>query len=89
MSEFMTKFHAVAIKYFYNFKSSKVFSAIFSKSDILHLKEFASNKDVVVCKPDKGRAVVIVDRNIYDQKMTQTIEDTEKFQRIEEQQIPP
>ena len=49
------------MKYFCNFKSYKIFSCIYNKSDILELKTFGSNKDIIVTRPDKGRGVVIVD----------------------------
>lgn len=82
ISEFMTRFHAVAIKYFYNFKSCKVFSAIFSKSDISLLRTFSNNKNIIVCKPDKGRGVVVVDRDVYCRKMQHLISDNTKFEQL-------
>ena len=50
------------MKYFYNFKPYKIFSCIFNKSDILELKTFGNNKDIIVTRPDKGWGVVIVVR---------------------------
>ena len=82
MPEFMNKLHALTFKYFYNFKSHNVFSAIFTKSDISLLKSFASNDQVIVCKPDKGRGVVILDRDVYTSKMINFLSDNCKFQTI-------
>ena len=69
----------LAYKYYYNFKPYKTFSAIISKTDQSLLKNFASNKDIVVCKPDKGRGVVTLDKTKYLEGMTRLISDTSKF----------
>jgi len=83
-SIFMNKLHSLAYKYYYNFKSYKVFSSIFTKNDIAIVKSFASNKDIVVCKPDKGRGVVVVNRDKYIESLTSIISDSSKFQIINE-----
>ena len=84
LSEFKSKLRSISMKYFYNFKSYKIFSCIFNKSDILELKKFGSNKDIVVTRPDKGRDVVIVDRCVYINKMLGIISDKQKFDEIKE-----
>ena len=53
---------SLPFNFFYDFKSYTVFSSVFSKSDIADLKLFASNKNIVVCKPNKGNGVVLDDR---------------------------
>ena len=72
----------IAYKYFHGFKSSKVFSAIFSLKDINLLKQFSKMKDIIVVKPDKGRGVVILDRIPYLNKMCELISDPYKFRPL-------
>jgi len=78
-AELLNCIQSTAFKYFYNFKSSKVFSSVFTRDDIAELKKLGRNNDVVVCKPDKGSGVVIVDRSVYVQSMTSIISDPTKF----------
>ena len=83
-SEFQSNLRTLAYKYFYNFKPFKVWSDIFKSSDIKLLRKLAANKDVVVCKPDKGRGVVIVDRSDYIHSLENIISDESKFKQIDE-----
>ena len=46
------------------------------------LKSLATNKDVIVTKPDKGRIVVVLDRNTYVNKIDELISDRTKFELI-------
>ena len=46
------------------------------------LKSLATNKDVIVTKPDKGRWVVVLDRNTYVNKINEFISDRTKFELI-------
>ena len=46
----------------YKLKTHKVFNAIFTHEDIKSLKSLAANKEIIVCKPDKGRGVVLLDK---------------------------
>ena len=46
------------------------------------LKSLATNKDVIVTKPDKGRGVVVLDRNTYVNKINELISDRTKFELI-------
>ena len=69
----------IASKHFYNFKSHKVFSPIFSKSDFNLLKDLGKDKDIVVCKPDKGRGVVLLNKTDYITKMKDILSDFTKF----------
>ena len=82
MSEFTHKLHLLAYKYFYNFKPHKIFSAVFKGDDMKLLKNLAKNAKIIVCRPDKGRGVVIVDKETYIDKMTQLIYDSSKFENI-------
>ena len=78
----LNNIHSIAYKYFFGFKSFKVFSSIFTKADILLLKQFSKNPDIVVCRPDKGNGVVILDKTIYVNKMLNIISDSSKFVKI-------
>ena len=81
-TEFKLKLKSIACRYFYSFKPYKVFSAIFSRKDFSLLKELGNNKSIIVTKPDKGRGVVLVDKNVYLDKMQNLISDPTKFQLI-------
>ena len=57
---------SICQRYFFDgFKHSKVFSHIFYRRDLSLLRDFASDKSIVVTKRDKGRGVVILDRSSY------------------------
>ena len=56
----------IAHKCYYSFKPFKIFSPIFSVKDIKLLREFSKDKSIIVCKPDKGRGIVILDKPDYD-----------------------
>ena len=43
------------------------------------LKKLYKNLDIVICKPDKGNAVVILDRSDYDRKVSAILSDVTKF----------
>lgn len=81
--EFLNKLHAISYKYFYNFNSFKVFSAVFSKEDVDSLKSLSSNDRIVVCKPDKGRGVVIIDKDTYLTQMNKILSDATKFELLD------
>ena len=81
-SEFINKFHAISHKYFYNFNLFKIFSAVFTKKDINEIRTLASNKDIIICKPDKGRGVVILDKATYVTQMHKLLSDNSKFEKI-------
>lgn len=65
----------IAYKYFYGFSPKKIFSPIFSKRDLDLLRKFSSDKSIIVCKPDKGRGVVILDKKKYDEDMEKILDD--------------
>ena len=48
-----------------------------------HLKaprELKSNDDIIITKPDKGRAVVILSKHVYKEKMANILDDKSKFE---------
>ena len=46
--------------------------------------EWIKNKDIVITKPDKGNAVVILDRKLYNNAIEEIISDTSKFEKLNE-----
>ena len=80
--DLMEQIRAVSKKYFYNFKSYKVFSAIFNKQDLSILKDFSRNSDIIVTKPDKGKGVVIINKTDYINSMNTIVSDKTKFEEI-------
>ena len=48
------------------------------------LKKLRTSQDIVIVRPDKGTGVVILDRDIYNQKMLEIINDTAKFKKLKE-----
>ena len=81
---FNEQLKCLAFKYFYNFKPFKVFSAIISFNDISLLKNFSLKyrSKIFVCKPDKGKGVVIVDRDKYVNSLTEIVSHSSKFSII-------
>ena len=82
--EFFDKMKFCVNKFYYGFKSSRVFSPIFGASDIGFLRSFARDncEKIVVSKPDKGHGVVIVDKSSYLCSMEALISDSTKFSPI-------
>ena len=61
-----------------------MFNAVFSSSDISALKHLSKNKDLIISKPDKGRGVVLLDKDTYVTKVSELISYRTKFQIISE-----
>ena len=72
----------VACGYFYGFKTHKVFSPVFTRKDLGILKALGQKKELVVCKPDKGKGVVLLNKTDYVSKMEEIISDFTKFTRL-------
>ena len=70
-------------KFYYNFKPAKIFS-ILSKKDLGQLKDFAKNENIIITKPDKGRGVVVLNKDHYVGGMDKIITNSNKFQLITE-----
>ena len=82
--DFIKELQTISFKYFYNFKSFKIFSAVFTKQDITELKQLSSNKEIVVCKPDKGKGVVLINQETCLSKILELISDRAKYKEIGE-----
>ncbi|XP_046860166.1 uncharacterized protein LOC124453391 [Xenia sp. Carnegie-2017] len=50
---------------------------------MIALSNLKKNKNIVVCKPDKGSGVEILDREDYNSKMLNILKDNNKFWRLE------
>ena len=79
---FIRDLKQIVNKYFYNFKSYKKNSAIVKHDDISCLKNFAKNDQIIVSKPDKGKGVVIIDKDKYIDSLQLLISDVTKFVEI-------
>jgi hypothetical protein len=80
--EFLGELQSSAYRHFFGFKSYKFFSSVFKPRDTLLLKDLAKNRDLIICRPDKGRRVVLVDRSRYNSSLTELITDPSKFVEI-------
>ena len=69
-------------KFYYNFKSYKIFSSVIKPRDISIPKAFSKNNNIIVCKPDKGRGVVVVDKVNYLESMNSIISDNLRFPKL-------
>ena len=55
---------------------------MFDKSRLKIFKNLKEDNSIIITKPDKGRGVVILNRNDYTQKMLDILQDTSKFKEI-------
>src|SRR5215469_14177192 len=74
---------SLANHYFYKFKSHKVFSYLINKTDIRILKNLKLNKQIIICRPDKGNGVVLLDKLDYINKMNIILENETEFNKID------
>ena len=71
----------IAQKAFSSCKTTNWFP-FFKREDFLILKNLAQKKDIIVCRPDKGRGVVLMNREDYNNKMNTILSDSSKFSKI-------
>ena len=69
---------------FKNFNPKKVFSPIFTESDLKLLSEFSRNTNIIVSRPDKGRGVVITNKADYIDSISRILSDPSKFEILSE-----
>ena len=69
----------LANSYFPNYKPS---SRILRQHRVL--RNLSKNKDIVITKPDKRNAAVILDRKRYNNAIEEIISDTSKFKKLNE-----
>ena len=72
----------LANSYFYNGKPSP---CILCQHHVL--PNLRKNKDIVITKPDKWNGVVILYRTLYNNVIEETISDTSKFEKLNEDPI--
>ena len=65
------------------FNSKTLFSPIFSRSDINLLRNLGKNQAIIITRPDKGRGVILLDRDKYKEKMQTILSDNTKFQEVQ------
>ena len=78
------RIRTIAYNCYHGFQPSRVFSPVFSKSDVKLLKQFPSDESIVVTKPDKGRGVVILDKSDYRTKVNDILSDRSKFSVVKQ-----
>ena len=54
----------------------------FKREDFVILKNLSKKKDIIVCRPDKGKGVVILNSCDYIQKMEIILSDSIKFVEV-------
>ena len=84
INDFKRKLRSIAYKFYDDFKKLKVFSPIFNKNDVATLRTLADNKNLVFLKPDKGRGIIIINKNDYVAKMVTILADRTKFSKLGE-----
>ena len=76
-SELRTEMSHLAINYYNSYSPSK--SAL-KKHGIL--KTLRRNKNIVIVQPDKGNGVIVLDREVYNKKLYEIINDVTKFKKL-------
>ena len=61
---------------------------LFNETDMNILKNLKSNKDIIICKPDKGRGTVILDKANYVEKMNVILNEQNNFEKLSYQEFP-
>ena len=77
--ELRSQLSALANNYYHSYKPT---TAQLKKHRIM--EKLRKNKDIVILKPDKGNAVVILDRQLYVERMLELISDRSKFVELDE-----
>ena len=64
----------------------KPFVFHFKQKDVSILKSLAKNKNLIICPPDKGKGIVLLNKTDYTNKVTDLLSDTSKFFQYPEQE---
>ena len=86
---FINNLKTIAHKYYNKFKPHHITSPLISKKDLTTLKTLKTDSTIVICPPDKGRGVTILDKTTYINKMSLILADTSKFRQIITNNILP
>lgn len=76
------KIKFTAFKYYYKFRSSKIFSYLINKSGITIINNLKKDKAIKFCRPDKGRGVAVLNGNDYVSKVKNILSDEFRFHQI-------
>ena len=76
------KLQDLANSTFSKIKKCNSWLPFFKKSDLNILKKLSSNKNLIISKPDKGKGIVILNKDDYINKMHNILDDTSKFKII-------
>jgi hypothetical protein len=79
----LTKFKADLVSLSKSFSQKFRHESPLTKCHSEALSSLRSNDDLVICRPDKGNAIVLLDRCDYVQKMSLVLADSTKFERDE------
>ena len=60
---------------------------LISKKNLEILRNLGKNKDLVICRPDKGNGTVLMDKADYIRKMNTILNDRSKFSNVHQQDI--
>jgi PHD/YefM family antitoxin component YafN of YafNO toxin-antitoxin module len=60
----------------------------FLKDKIKILDDFKDDESIIIVKPDKKNGVVILDKNDYNSKMEDILQDTTKFEHLMDARKP-
>ena len=71
--------YLLSCKFYHGFTSCKIFSSIFSASDVKLVRDLAANEDLVVIRPNKGNGAVIIDKEAWIDSMEGIVSDTDRF----------
>ena len=63
----------------FNSYSTPQWFPFLKKEDFKILESLSQRNNLVICRPDKGKGVVLMDRDKYNEKMHQILSDTTKF----------
>ena len=72
---------SVAHKAYASYKTPSWFPFL-KKEDFQILKSLSQRDDIILCRPDKGKGVVLLNKDDYIDKMNHILSDTSKFSEI-------
>ena len=85
LESFKDKLRHFALSTFQRFKKHQP-KPVLSDDEKKALKSLSKDKSLVITRPDKGNGVVILDKNDYITKVSAVLQDTSKFQKVEDLQ---
>ena len=75
----VSQIRALALKYYHSFRPK---ISNYHKTLVCALKQLASNKNIVISKPDKGTGIVLLNRSDYINKINDILQDESKFTKL-------